>query len=101
MPVAWRDKEKAGHPTYVDMSVGFTFLGQFQLKLAMRVRKFLVLAHQVMVHVGLSVVHALQKCQDLKGGYQKSSISVQMKMERSVNNSEDPAQVLRTYPGPR
>jgi hypothetical protein len=54
-----------------------------------------------MVHVGLSVVHALQKCQDLKGCYQKSSISEQMKMVRSVHHIEDPAQVLRTYPGPR
>jgi hypothetical protein len=54
-------KEKAGHPTYMDMSVGFTFLGQFQLKLAMRIGQLPVLAHQVMVHVGTGVVHALQK----------------------------------------
>jgi hypothetical protein len=43
------------------MSVGFTFLGQFQLKLAVHIGQFLVLAHQVMVQVGVGVVHALQK----------------------------------------
>jgi hypothetical protein len=45
----------------MDMSVEFTFLGQFQLKLAMRIGQLLVLAHQVVVHVGACVVHALQE----------------------------------------
>jgi hypothetical protein len=43
------------------MSAEITFLGQFQLELAMRVRKLPVLAHQVMKHVGTCVIHALQK----------------------------------------
>jgi hypothetical protein len=43
------------------MSADFTFLGQFQLELAVRIRQFPVLAHQVVEHVGASVVHALQK----------------------------------------
>jgi hypothetical protein len=73
------------------MSAEITFLGQFQPELAMRVRKLPVLAHQVMVHVGPSVVHALQKCQDLKGCYQKSSISLQLKIVQSVHDIEDPA----------
>jgi hypothetical protein len=60
-------KEKARHPVYKNMSAEITFLGQFQLELAMRVRKLSVLAHQVMKHVGAGVVHPLQKCQDLKG----------------------------------
>jgi hypothetical protein len=58
-------KKKARHPVYRDMAAKITFLGQFQPELAVRVRKFSVLAHQVVVHVGPSVVHALQKCQDL------------------------------------
>jgi hypothetical protein len=49
------------------MSDEFTFLAQFLPELAMRVRELPVLAHQVVVHVGACVVHALQKCQDLKG----------------------------------
>jgi hypothetical protein len=48
------------------MSAKFTFLGQLQLKLAMRIRQLPVLAHQVMEHVGPGIVHALQKCRDLK-----------------------------------
>jgi hypothetical protein len=48
------------------MSIEFTFLRQFQLKLAMRIRQLPVLAHQVMEHVGTSVVHALQEYWDLK-----------------------------------
>jgi hypothetical protein len=83
------------------MSAEITFLAQFLPELAMRVRKLPVLAHQVVVHVGPSVVHALQKWEDLKGCYQKTSISVQLKIERSAHDIEDPAQVLRTYPGPR
>jgi hypothetical protein len=43
------------------MSADFTFLGQFQLELAVRIRQFPVLAHQVMEHIGACVVHALQK----------------------------------------
>jgi hypothetical protein len=43
------------------MSAEFTFLAQFQPKLAMRIGQLLMLTHQVMVHVGASVVHALQK----------------------------------------
>jgi hypothetical protein len=43
------------------MSAKITFLGQLQLKLAVCVGKLLMLAHQVMIHVGTFVVHALQK----------------------------------------
>jgi hypothetical protein len=43
------------------MSVDFTFLAQFQPELAMRIGQLPVLAHQVVVHVGACVVHALQK----------------------------------------
>jgi hypothetical protein len=50
----------ARHPA--DMSAEFTFLGHFQPELAMRIGQLPVLAHQVMVHVGACVVHALQKC---------------------------------------
>jgi hypothetical protein len=42
------------------MSADFTFLGQFQLELAVCVGKLPMLAHQVMEHVGASVVHPLQ-----------------------------------------
>jgi hypothetical protein len=44
------------------MSAEFTFLAQFQPKLAMHVGYLPMLTHQVMVHIGASVVHALQKC---------------------------------------
>jgi hypothetical protein len=44
------------------------------------VGKLPMLAHQVVEHVGASVIHALQKCQDLKGCYQESSISEQLKI---------------------
>jgi hypothetical protein len=43
------------------MSADFTFLGQFQLELAVRIRQLPVLAHQVVVHIGARVVHALQE----------------------------------------
>jgi hypothetical protein len=43
------------------MSADFTFLRQFLLELAVRIRQLSVLAHQVVVHVGACVVHALQK----------------------------------------
>jgi hypothetical protein len=43
------------------MTAEITFLMQFQLELAMRIGQLPVLAHQVVVHVGASVVHALQK----------------------------------------
>jgi hypothetical protein len=44
------------------MSIRFTFLGQLQLKLAMRIGQLPVLAQQVVIHVGAGVVHALQEC---------------------------------------
>jgi hypothetical protein len=50
------------HPAYNDMSDEVTFLGQFQPELAMRIGQLPVLAHQVVVHVGASIVHALQRC---------------------------------------
>jgi hypothetical protein len=43
------------------MSADFTFLGQFQPELAVRIGQLPMLAHQVVEHVGASVVHALQK----------------------------------------
>jgi hypothetical protein len=43
------------------MSTDFTFLGQFQPELAMRIGQLLMLAHQVMEHVGMCVVHTLQQ----------------------------------------
>jgi hypothetical protein len=43
------------------MSAEITFLGQFQLELAVFVGKLPMLAHQVMEHVGTCVIHALQK----------------------------------------
>jgi hypothetical protein len=43
------------------VSADFTFLGQFQLEFAVRIRQLPVLAHQVMEHIGACVVHALQK----------------------------------------
>jgi hypothetical protein len=48
------------------MSAKFTFLGQFQPELAMRIGQLPMLAHQVVVHVGACVIHALQSSQDLK-----------------------------------
>jgi hypothetical protein len=42
------------------MSAEITFLGQFQLELAVCVGKLPMLAHQVMEHVGTCVIHALQ-----------------------------------------
>jgi hypothetical protein len=57
----YREEKKARHPAYMDMSADFTFLGQFQLELAVRIRQLPVLAHQVVEYVGASVVHALQK----------------------------------------
>jgi hypothetical protein len=45
----------------MDMSIEFTFLRQFQLKLAMRIRQLPVLAHQVVIQVGAGVVHTLQE----------------------------------------
>jgi hypothetical protein len=53
-------REKAS--AYNGMSAEVTFLGQFQSELAMRIGQLPVLTHQVVVHVGASVVHALQKC---------------------------------------
>jgi hypothetical protein len=43
------------------MSAKITFLGQFQLELAMCVGKLPMLAHQVVKHVGTCVIHALQE----------------------------------------
>jgi hypothetical protein len=43
------------------MSADSTFLGQFQLELAVRIGQLPVLAHQVVVHIGACIVHALQK----------------------------------------
>jgi hypothetical protein len=43
------------------MSADFTFLGQFQLELAVRIGQLPMLAHQVVVHIGAGVVHALQE----------------------------------------
>jgi hypothetical protein len=54
-------KQKAKYPAYKDVSAEVTFLGQFQLELAVCVGKLPMLAHQVMKHVGARVVHALQK----------------------------------------
>jgi hypothetical protein len=45
----------------MDVLAEFTFLGQFQPELAMRIGQLPVLAHQVMVHVGACIVHALQR----------------------------------------
>jgi hypothetical protein len=41
--------------------------------------KLPMLAHQVVEHVSAFIIHALQKCLDLKGCYQESSISLQLK----------------------
>jgi hypothetical protein len=48
------------------MSAKFTFLGQFQPELAMRIGQLPMLAHQVVVHIGACVIHAQQSRQDLK-----------------------------------
>jgi hypothetical protein len=57
-----RSKEEENNPAYNTMSAKFTFLGQFQPVLAMRVGELPMLALQVMVHIGACIVHALQKC---------------------------------------
>jgi hypothetical protein len=54
------------YPAYRSMSAKITFLGQLQLKLAVCVGKFPMLAHQIMEHIGTCVIHALQKYWDLK-----------------------------------
>ena len=43
------------------MPAEITFLGQFQLELAVRIGQLPMLAHQVVVHIGAGVVHTLQK----------------------------------------
>jgi hypothetical protein len=55
------DVKRKRHPAYLGMSAEDTFLEQFQLELVVRIRQLPVLAHQVVVHVGTSVVHALKK----------------------------------------
>jgi hypothetical protein len=82
--VYWEAK-KARHPAYMDMSAEFTFLGQFLPELAMRIGQLPMLAHLVVVHVGVSVVHALQRCQDLKGYKKSPCISVQLKRLSNVS----------------
>jgi hypothetical protein len=55
------------------MPAEITFLGQFQLELAVCIGKLPMLAHQVMKHIGPGVVHALQKCRDSK--YQQRNLA--------------------------
>jgi hypothetical protein len=53
--------ERKRHPEYLSMTAEVTFLAQFHLELAVCVGKLPMLTHQVMEHVGASIVHALQK----------------------------------------
>jgi hypothetical protein len=54
-----------------------------------------------MVHIGVGIVHALQKMLGFERIREKSNISVKLKIISSVHSFEDPAQVMRTYPSPR
>jgi hypothetical protein len=49
------------------MTAEITFLAQFHLEFTVRVGQLPMLAHQVVEHIGMCVVHALQKYYDLKG----------------------------------
>jgi hypothetical protein len=54
--------KEESNPAYNGVSAGFTFLCQLQMKFAVLVGQFPVLAYQVMIHVPTLIVHALQKC---------------------------------------
>jgi imidazoleglycerol phosphate dehydratase HisB len=56
----YAEVKRKRYPAYLGMSAEVTFLGQFQLELAMCVGKLPMLTHHVMEHVGVSIVHALQ-----------------------------------------
>jgi hypothetical protein len=47
--------------TYKDMSAQFTFLGQLNMNPAVLIGQFPVLAHKVVIHVPVLIIHALQK----------------------------------------
>jgi hypothetical protein len=54
--------KEENNPAYSGMSVGFTFLGQIQAKFAVLIGQLPMLAYQVIIHVPMFIVHALQKC---------------------------------------
>jgi hypothetical protein len=56
-----KQKEES-NPAYSGMLAGFTFLVQIKAKLTVLIGQLPMLAHEVMVHVLMLIVHALQKC---------------------------------------
>jgi hypothetical protein len=54
-----------------------------------------------MKHVGPGVVHALQKVPGFEISAEKFGMIIKLKILSSDHSFEDPAQVLRTYPGSR
>jgi hypothetical protein len=61
-----RNAKEENNPAYNDISAEFTFLAQIQAQFAMFIGQLPMLAYQVMIHVGACIIHALQKCWDLK-----------------------------------
>jgi hypothetical protein len=54
-----------------------------------------------MKHIGPGVVHALQKMPGFEVSAEKFGTIIKWKILSSDHSFEDPAQVLRTYPGSR
>jgi hypothetical protein len=57
-----RSAKEENNLAYNGMSAEFTFLAQIQAKFVVLIRQLSVLAYQVMIHVPVCIVHALQKC---------------------------------------
>jgi hypothetical protein len=49
------------NPAYSGMSAQLTFLGQLKTNLVVLIGQFSVLAHKLMIHVPVLIIHALQK----------------------------------------
>jgi hypothetical protein len=61
-----RSAKEENNLAYNGMSAEFTFLAQIQAQFVVLIGQLPVHAYQVMIHVPACVVHALQKCWDLK-----------------------------------
>jgi hypothetical protein len=57
-----RSAKEENNQAYNGMSAEFTFLAQIQAKFAVLIGQLPVLAYQIMIHVPVCIVHALQKC---------------------------------------
>jgi hypothetical protein len=60
--VEYSEVKGESNPTHESMSAGFTFLLQVKTNLVVLIGQLPMLAHEIMVHVPMLIIHALQKC---------------------------------------